>query len=75
MRDLQQDPGAVARLGVRAGGAAMLEVRERAERAADGLVRRSCVEAGDEGDPARVVLVRRVVEPLFCASRRARGAG
>ncbi len=59
---LDQDPGAVAGQAVGAGGAAVLEVRERGERALDRLVRRLGVEVRDEGDAARVVLVRRVVK-------------
>jgi hypothetical protein len=73
--ELEEDPGAVAGLRVGAGGAAVLEVREGAQRAADRLVRGAGVEAGDEGDAARVVLVGRVVEPLSRASRRGAGAG
>ena len=60
--DLDEDAGAVARLGVRTGGAAVLEVREGGERADDRLVRAGGVEAGDEGDAAGVVLVRGVIE-------------
>ena len=39
VRDADQEAGAVARVGIRAGGAAVLEVLERVERAADRLVR------------------------------------
>ncbi len=62
VRDLQEDPGSVARVGVRAGGAAMLEIRERGERADDRCMARPAVETRDEGDTAGVVLVGRVVE-------------
>ena len=64
MRDLQENSGAVARLGVRARGAAVLEVREGGQRPPDGLVARLRVEPRDERDPAGVVLVGRVVEAL-----------
>ena len=62
-RGAEQDPGAVAGVGVGAGGAAMREVRERGERSHDGLVRGLAVEPRDERDAAGVVLVGRVVEP------------
>ena len=75
--DLDEDPGAVAGFGVRAGGAAVLEVREGCQRADDRLVRGRAVEARDECDAARVVLVRGVVEAathrvsaLVAANRR-----
>ena len=63
MRELREDSGAVARVRVRARGTSVLEVLERVQRAADGLVRGHAIEAGDEGEPAGVVLVGRVVEP------------
>ena len=66
MRDLQENSGPVAGLGVGARGAAVLEVRERAERPPDGLVRGRAVETRDEGDAAGVVLVGRVVEAGCC---------
>ncbi len=55
--------------GVGSGRAAVLEPLERLERAVDHLVRRGGVESRDEGDAARVVLVRRVIEPLRLHSR------
>ena len=55
-------PAPSPRGGVGALGAAVLEVRERRRRAHERLVARDAVEARDEGDAARVVLVRRVVE-------------
>jgi hypothetical protein len=64
MRYLQENPGSVARLGIRAGGPAVLEVGERREGAPDRLVASDAVEAGDERDAAGVVLVHRVVEAL-----------
>jgi hypothetical protein len=80
VRQLDEDPGSVAGLGVGARGAAVLEVRERAQGPADGLVRGAGIQPGDEGHPAGVVLVRRVVETwknsaLCRASRRGWGAG
>ena len=62
VRDLDEDPGAVARVRVGAGRAAVLEVRERDERPLDRLVARHPVQARDEGDAAGVVLERGVVQ-------------
>ncbi len=62
VRELEQHPGSVAGVGVGPRGAAVLEVLERGQGAAQRLVRGGSVESGHEGDPARVVLVRRVVE-------------
>jgi len=59
---LEQDPRAVARVGVCARRSAMFEVRQRHDGTADGLVRRLAVQARDERDAAGVVLVLRVVE-------------
>ena len=60
--DLDEDPRPVAGARVRARGAAMLEVGERGQRTVDRLVRWRAVEPSDEGDAARVVLARRIVE-------------
>src|SRR5205085_3301024 len=76
--DLDEDAGPVTGLGIRAGGAAVLEVRERGERADDRLVRGCAVEPGDERDAAGVMLVGRVVEaacrhavgPSACGANR-----
>ena len=62
IRQLQRHARAVAGARVGALGAAVLEVRERRRRAHERLVARDAVEPCDEGDAARVVLVRRVVE-------------
>ena len=48
--------------GIRARGAAVLEVLERDDGAVYGLVRRLAIELGNHGDAAGVVLVGRVVE-------------
>ena len=60
--DLHEDAGAVARVGVGALGAAVLEVLERHDRPVHRLVRAAAVQARDEGDATRVVLVCRVVQ-------------
>ena len=59
---LDEDPGAVAGLGVGALRPAMLQVLERRDRAPDRLVAARAVQARHEGDAARVVLVGWVVE-------------
>ena len=59
---LHQDPGAVAGARVRAGGAAVLEVLERRDRARDDLVRGLVVQPRDHAHAARVVLEAGVVE-------------
>jgi hypothetical protein len=41
----------------------VLEILERGQRAIDGLVRLRAVEAGDERNPARIVLEGSVVQP------------
>jgi hypothetical protein len=63
VRDLHEDPRAVAALGICSGGAAVLEILECGQRAIDGLVRLRAVEAGDERNPARIVLEGSVVQP------------
>ena len=64
VRQLEHDPGPVARVGVGAGGTPVLEPLERVERPPDHPVRRLGVEPRDEGEAARVVLERGVVQPL-----------
>ena len=64
--ELEQDARAVARVGVGALGAAVLEVLERPQRARDHLVRGGRAEARDERDAAGVVLVARVVQAVRC---------
>lgn len=58
-----EDSGAVARVGVGAGSAAVSKALERRKRPPNRLVRRLAPEPRDEGDAARIVLVGRVVEP------------
>ena len=62
VRQLERHAGAVAGERVGALGASVLEVGERRRGADERLVTRHAVQAGDERDAARVVLVRRVVE-------------
>ena len=64
VRDLEQEPGAVAGAHVGALGPAVLEVVERLERLGDDVVARDVVEPRDHGDAAGVVLVPRVVQAV-----------
>ncbi len=59
---LHEDPRAVAGVRVGARGAAVLEVLQRDDRAADRLVRRVTIELRDERDAASVVLIGWVVQ-------------
>jgi hypothetical protein len=62
VRDLDEDAGAVAGVGLGAGGAAMGEVGEGSEPDADELAAGHALDVGDERHPARVVLESRIVE-------------
>ena len=61
---LEQDPGAVAGLGIGPGGTAVVEVLVGRDPALDHVVAGRPVQARDERDAARVVLVARVVEAV-----------
>ena len=69
VRELGEDPRAVARSDVRALGAAVLEVVQRGERSDDGLVVGLVVQPGDHGDAAGVVLICRVVQAFGLGQR------
>ena len=60
--DLEEDAGAVARVRVRALGAAVLEVLERVERLLDDGMARLTPQLGHERDATAIVLVGGVVE-------------
>jgi hypothetical protein len=62
--DLDQDAGAVAGVGLSAGGATVRQVRQRDQAGSHQLVAAHTLDVGDEGDPARVVLESRVVETI-----------
>ena len=64
MRDLQQEAGAVTRLGVGAHGAAMLEVLEDGQAIGHHAVAFHIVYVGDEADAAGIVLVARVIKTM-----------
>ena len=62
--DLHEHSRAVARLGVGGDGAAMREVLEQLERAANDLRRALALCVGNESDAAAIVLVRGIVQAL-----------
>ena len=62
MRELDEDARAVAGVGVRALGAAVLQAVEREQAALHHLVRSGAPQARDERDAAGVVLELRVIE-------------
>jgi hypothetical protein len=64
VRDLEENPGSVARARIAAGGATVRQVGEDLETLLDDLVRRLTIERGDEPEPTRVVFKRWIVEPL-----------
>jgi hypothetical protein len=64
MRDLDQDSGAVARVGLTAAGAAVLQVLQNLERLGDNPMRLAALDVHHEADATGVVLVGRVIEPL-----------
>ena len=64
VRDLEQDAGAVARVGLGAGGAAVFEVAQYGQRLLDQLMAGHTGEGGHEPDATGVVLVTGVVHPL-----------
>ena len=61
---LDQDPRAVAGVGLRTQCAAVLELTERADAGGDDVVRRTALQVCDEVHAARVVFETRVVETL-----------
>ena len=63
--DLDQAAGAVAHQRVGADGAAVVEIDQDLQALADDVVRLPALDVGHEADAARVVLVARVVKPLF----------
>ena len=61
---LHEDAGAVAGVGLRAGGAAVFEVAQRADRQLDEPAAAGAVHLRDEGHAARVVFIGWVVQAL-----------
>ena len=64
IRELEQDPGAVAAVGLGARGAAMTEVDERLDALLDDRVSRAAGDPGDERDAAGVMFDGRVETDL-----------
>ncbi len=67
--DLRDDAGAVARAGIRAHGAPVLEVTQRIECHSDDVVAGRSAKGRDHGQAAGVLLAARVVEAL-CRGQR-----
>jgi hypothetical protein len=70
VRHLQQHAGAVAGVGLGAGGAAVVEVAEDLQRLLQDLVRLAALHVHHEADAAGVVLKPRIVEPLLAGPGR-----
>ena len=64
MRDLQQNPGAVACAGVGGNRTSMRQVLEELQRFRDDVAGANAMDVRDEADSARVVFVGRVVQSL-----------
>ena len=64
VRHLDQQPSAVARIGVTTASPPVGQVDEDFEALLDDLVRRTSLDVGDEADSAGVMLVPGVVQPL-----------
>jgi len=64
VRQLDQDPGAVASKGIRSDGAAMIEVVHDLESLVDQVVAGLVADVGDEPEPAGVMFLRGIVHPL-----------
>jgi len=62
--DLDQDAGAVARLGIAAAGPAVGQVDQDMDALDDNVVRLLALDAGDKADAASITLMTRIVEPL-----------
>ena len=69
IRNLDEDPGAVADVGLGTGRSPMVEVAERRDAEVDHSVRLPAVHVDDEPDTARVMLERRVVQALLVRHR------
>ncbi len=65
VRRLEEDPGAVPRVLLRSGGAAVLQVEEHLQRLQHDVVRGASLDVGHESEAAGIVLQRRIVEPLL----------
>src|SRR5581483_4427502 len=68
--DLDQDAGPVAGVDLHAGGAAVLEVTERADAHLDDVVGGRALDVDDERDAAGVVFESGVVQPALVRTVR-----
>ena len=75
VRDLEEDAGAVAGVGLAAARAAVRQVLEHLQRLADDGVRLAAFDVHDEADAAGVVLVAGVVEARALSRRTGRSRG
>ena len=64
VRDLHKNAASIAELGIRADGAAMVEVQQDLQRLFDDLVCLAIVQVGDEADAAGVASMQRIEEAL-----------
>jgi hypothetical protein len=64
VRDLEEDAGAVTRVGFGARGTTVLEVHQRGDRLLDDVPAAAALHVHDERDTTGIVLVRRVIQPL-----------
>jgi len=69
VRDLEQNAGAIARLGIASAGPAVRQVEQYLDSLAYDFVTFAAANIGHEPDPAGIVLLRRMVEAL--SGRRA----
>ena len=65
VRHLEEDAGAVAGVGLAAGGAAMVEIFEHLDALTQNGVGGAALQIGDEADAARVVLKPRIIKTLL----------
>ena len=65
VRNLHQDSGAVAGVGIASASPAMGQVVEDLDTLVNDVMRRIALDIDHEADAARIVFVRRIVEPLL----------
>ena len=68
VRNLNQNPRAVADEGIRAHRAAVVEIDENLQTAGHDVMRFAALDIGDKSHPARVMLVTRIVQTLLLRS-------
>ena len=69
LRDGEQETGAISRLGVGGGGAAVRDPAERPDRGLDDVARCHAIDVRDEPDPAGVALAIEWADHLVIVSR------